>query len=204
MRGAARRHNQSRGVNMKKICRSPPCWPPPYRSGCGSPRRREPRGAAGWRSRATISAGHRRPSGHLHRRRQRQAAVRSQRKPHFQLRRGLVHTVCADRMAHPSGRSDAHRYLRLRMGAGVGGQRQDIAVGDVIWTEPGVKHWHGGTADTAMTTSPFKGSSTADRRLDGTRHRRRVLPMNGFATGGSTRSQARCGCLAVPQPISRH
>jgi quercetin dioxygenase-like cupin family protein len=32
-----------------------------------------------------------------------------------------------------------------------GGERQDIAVGDVIWTPPGVKHWHGATEDTAMT-----------------------------------------------------
>ena len=32
-----------------------------------------------------------------------------------------------------------------------GGQRQEIAAGDVIWTPPGVKHWHGATADTAMT-----------------------------------------------------
>ncbi|GAC1405973.1 MAG: hypothetical protein NVSMB60_25550 [Mycobacterium sp.] len=26
-----------------------------------------------------------------------------------------------------------------------------IAEGDVIWTPPGVKHWHGATDDTAMT-----------------------------------------------------
>jgi quercetin dioxygenase-like cupin family protein len=32
-----------------------------------------------------------------------------------------------------------------------GGQRQDISVGDVIWTPPGVKHWHGATSDGAMT-----------------------------------------------------
>jgi quercetin dioxygenase-like cupin family protein len=29
--------------------------------------------------------------------------------------------------------------------------------GDVIWTEPGVKHWHGGTADTAMTHIAIQG-----------------------------------------------
>ncbi|RDH79827.1 cupin domain-containing protein [Mycolicibacterium moriokaense] len=32
-----------------------------------------------------------------------------------------------------------------------GGQRQDIGVGDVIWTRPGVKHWHGATNETTMT-----------------------------------------------------
>jgi quercetin dioxygenase-like cupin family protein len=31
------------------------------------------------------------------------------------------------------------------------GQRQDIKAGDVIWTPPGVKHWHGATEDAAMT-----------------------------------------------------
>ena len=32
-----------------------------------------------------------------------------------------------------------------------GGQRQDITPGDVIWTPPGVKHWHGATDATTMT-----------------------------------------------------
>jgi quercetin dioxygenase-like cupin family protein len=32
-----------------------------------------------------------------------------------------------------------------------GGEKQRIAEGDVIWTPPGIKHWHGGTAETAMT-----------------------------------------------------
>ncbi len=32
-----------------------------------------------------------------------------------------------------------------------GGVKQDINVGDVIWTPPGVKHWHGATRDAAMT-----------------------------------------------------
>ena len=32
-----------------------------------------------------------------------------------------------------------------------GGDKHRITEGDVIWTPPGVKHWHGGTADTAMT-----------------------------------------------------
>jgi quercetin dioxygenase-like cupin family protein len=32
-----------------------------------------------------------------------------------------------------------------------GGPRQRIEPGDVIWTEPGVKHWHGAAGDAAMT-----------------------------------------------------
>jgi quercetin dioxygenase-like cupin family protein len=32
-----------------------------------------------------------------------------------------------------------------------GGQRQEIKPGDVIWTPPGVKHWHGATATNGMT-----------------------------------------------------
>ena len=31
------------------------------------------------------------------------------------------------------------------------GPKHEIKVGDVIWTPPGVKHWHGATATTAMT-----------------------------------------------------
>ncbi len=32
-----------------------------------------------------------------------------------------------------------------------GGPRHRISHGDVIWTEPGVKHWHGADEDAAMT-----------------------------------------------------
>jgi quercetin dioxygenase-like cupin family protein len=32
-----------------------------------------------------------------------------------------------------------------------GGVKQEIHTGDVIWTPPGVKHWHGATAEHAMT-----------------------------------------------------
>jgi 4-carboxymuconolactone decarboxylase len=32
-----------------------------------------------------------------------------------------------------------------------GGEKQEIKPGDVVWTPPGVKHWHGATATTAMT-----------------------------------------------------
>lgn len=32
-----------------------------------------------------------------------------------------------------------------------GGERIEISAGDVIWTPPGVKHWHGATSDTSLT-----------------------------------------------------
>ncbi|WP_246228779.1 cupin domain-containing protein [Mycolicibacterium psychrotolerans] len=39
----------------------------------------------------------------------------------------------------------------------MGWPRQDISAGDVIWTDPGVKHWHGATAETAMTHIAIQG-----------------------------------------------
>jgi quercetin dioxygenase-like cupin family protein len=32
-----------------------------------------------------------------------------------------------------------------------GGRTEEIRPGDVVWIPPGVKHWHGATATTAMT-----------------------------------------------------
>jgi quercetin dioxygenase-like cupin family protein len=32
-----------------------------------------------------------------------------------------------------------------------GGEKQEIRPGDVVWTPPGVKHWHGATATNAMS-----------------------------------------------------
>ncbi len=52
--------------------------------------------------------------------------------------------------SHPAGQT-----LVVTEGTGwvqIEGQpRQDIAVGDVVWTPPGVRHWHGATTDAAMT-----------------------------------------------------
>ena len=33
----------------------------------------------------------------------------------------------------------------------VGGPIEDIAPGDIVWIEPGEKHWHGASPTTAMT-----------------------------------------------------
>ncbi len=51
---------------------------------------------------------------------------------------------------HPKGQT-----LIVTAGTGwvqqVGGEKTVIMPGDVIWTPPGVKHWHGATATTGMT-----------------------------------------------------
>jgi quercetin dioxygenase-like cupin family protein len=60
----------------------------------------------------------------------------------------------------PDARSAWHTHPRgqvLVVTAGVGrvqrwgGPVQEIRPGDVIWTPPGVKHWHGASPTTAMT-----------------------------------------------------
>jgi quercetin dioxygenase-like cupin family protein len=51
---------------------------------------------------------------------------------------------------HPAG-----QILIVTSGTGwmqdEGGTKREIKPGDVIWTPPGVKHWHGATATTSMT-----------------------------------------------------
>ena len=51
---------------------------------------------------------------------------------------------------HPLGQT-----LIVTAGAGwvqqAGGNKQEIKPGDVIWTPPGVKHWHGATVTNGMT-----------------------------------------------------
>ena len=51
---------------------------------------------------------------------------------------------------HPAG-----QYLIVTSGVGWvqerGGQRLEIRPGDVIWTPPGVVHWHGATTTNAMS-----------------------------------------------------
>lgn len=52
--------------------------------------------------------------------------------------------------SHPLGQA-----LIVTAGVGwvqqAGGPKMEIKPGDVIWTPPGVKHWHGATATTGMT-----------------------------------------------------
>jgi quercetin dioxygenase-like cupin family protein len=58
---------------------------------------------------------------------------------------------------HPAGQT-----LIVTTGTGWvqewGGQKQKIDPGDVIWTPPGVKHWHGAIPDRAMTHIAIQAS----------------------------------------------
>jgi quercetin dioxygenase-like cupin family protein len=51
---------------------------------------------------------------------------------------------------HPAG-----QILIVTSGVGwvqeQGGEKREIKPGDVVWTPPGVKHWHGATATNAMS-----------------------------------------------------
>ena len=51
---------------------------------------------------------------------------------------------------HPLGQT-----LIVTAGAGwvqqEGGERQELEPGDVVWTPPGVKHWHGATTTASLT-----------------------------------------------------
>lgn len=38
-----------------------------------------------------------------------------------------------------------------------GGKKIEVKPGDVVWTPPGVKHWHGGTATSSMTHVAIHG-----------------------------------------------
>lgn len=52
--------------------------------------------------------------------------------------------------SHPAG-----QYLVITSGVGWvqerGGKKREVHPGDVIWTPPGVVHWHGATATNAMS-----------------------------------------------------
>jgi quercetin dioxygenase-like cupin family protein len=79
--------------------------------------------------------------------------------PLFQPK-GPTRTAGAYVTFEPGARSAWHTHplgqiLIVTAGSGwiqqEGGEKQEIRSGDVIWTPPGVKHWHGATATTAMT-----------------------------------------------------
>lgn len=57
--------------------------------------------------------------------------ARRRRPSHFRTR-------CPYRLAHASARANAD-------------QVEEIRPGDVVWFPPGLKHWHGASATTAMT-----------------------------------------------------
>jgi quercetin dioxygenase-like cupin family protein len=66
---------------------------------------------------------------------------------------GLVTFAAGARTAwhtHPAG-----QILVVTSGSGwiqeLGGERRDIKPGDVVWIPPGIKHWHGAGATSAMS-----------------------------------------------------
>jgi quercetin dioxygenase-like cupin family protein len=72
---------------------------------------------------------------------------------HMQTTGGVVTFAPGARSAwhsHPAG-----QILIVTAGAGwvqqQGGGKREIKAGDVVWTPPGVKHWHGAGATTSMS-----------------------------------------------------
>ena len=68
--------------------------------------------------------------------------------------------TCAHVTFEPGARTAWHTHplgqtLVVTSGCGCvqreGGEKQEIRAGDVIWFEPGEKHWHGAIATTAMS-----------------------------------------------------
>lgn len=71
---------------------------------------------------------------------------------------------------HPNG-----QYLAVTSGVGLVQEWdkpvQIICPGDVVWCPPGVKHWHGAPARTAMTHLAITGTVDGKKReLDGVGH----------------------------------
>jgi len=83
----------------------------------------------------------------------------------------------------PGARSAWHKHpagqiLIVTSGTGwvqeEGGEKREIKPGDVVWTPPGVKHWHGATATTSMShiaISNMRDGKWQKRRMDGTGQR---------------------------------
>lgn len=47
-----------------------------------------------------------------------------------------------------------------------GGEKQEIRPGDVVWTPPGVKHWHGATATDSMTQIALTEQQPDGKRVE--------------------------------------
>lgn len=57
---------------------------------------------------------------------------------------------------HPAGQTlivtEGHGWVQVE-----GQKRRELKPGDVVWTPPGVRHWHGATASDAMTHLALQG-----------------------------------------------
>ena len=59
-----------------------------------------------------------------------------------------------------------------------GGPIEEIRAGDIVWFEPGERHWHGVSPTTAMThIANRRDARRQSGRVDGTRHRRTIRRM---------------------------
>ena len=58
--------------------------------------------------------------------------------------------------SHPAGQTlvvtDGSGWMQTD-----GGPRHEVKAGDVVWTPPGVRHWHGATTATAITHIALQG-----------------------------------------------
>jgi quercetin dioxygenase-like cupin family protein len=63
--------------------------------------------------------------------------------------------------SHPAGQTlvvtEGIGWVQTR-----GGERREIRPGDVVWTPPGVEHWHGATAEHAMTHLALYGAEDGE------------------------------------------
>src|SRR3954454_19924634 len=72
------------------------------------------------------------------------------------LRRGCRAGTSPSSPAHARlGTHPVGQTLVITLGLGWvqqwGGPKQEVRAGDVVWFPPGIKHWHGASATTAMT-----------------------------------------------------
>jgi hypothetical protein len=62
-----------------------------------------------------------------------------------------VRTQCAHGLARAFVRANVDRHLGCGRVQRDGGPIEEIRPGDVVWFEPGEKHWHGASPTTAVT-----------------------------------------------------
>ena len=99
--------------------------------------------------------------------------------PLFGVKVGMQSTgglVCSSREHARHGITTAGQILFVTSGAGwvqeEGGEKREVKPGDVIWTPPGVKHWHEATATNSMSHIAITNMVDGKCRLAGKGQRR--------------------------------
>ena len=114
------------------------------------------------------------------------------------LRRHVTFEPCArtDWHTHPLGQT-----LIVTFGCGLvqswGGPIEEIRPGDVVWSPPGEKHWHGATPTTAMTHIAIRKARRQGRRVDREGHRRAIPASDQRTETRHAEAQARKSGLEV-------